>query len=401
MYRSGSKGFELARLMLVVFASLLIMSLPTPAIATGGDIDSSLFSKFQANRNAAIVEVSPPEIIQELRPALSSHQPQVEILSPKTGQVVEDNAVSVKLQVEDLPLFQNSDLGLGPHLLLLVDDQPRQAIYDVQEPISIEDLKPGTHTLRALALYPWLESFKNPRAYAEVTFHVFTKTLDNQPIASQPLLTYNQPQDIYGTEPVMLDFYVSGLSASDTDTGSFSGQVRVTVNDNSFLMESWKTLYLKGLNPGKNWVRLELLDQQGDAIANAYNDTVHLIDLQPDGQDSLAQIVRGDLNVSQVRGIVDPDYTPPIVEADVSESIVEEVPELNNEAPEADGISEEAATLNLQPSNTPLNSEPEEQSTLSLEIQSSEGAGSFTEQDNMPLESETPLSQRDFEAVAE
>ena len=226
MYRSGSKGFELARLMLVVFASLFIMSLPTPAIATGGDIDSSLFSKFQANRNAAIVEVSPPEIIQELRPALSSHQPQVEILSPKTGQVVEDNAVSVKLQVEDLPLFQNSDLGLGPHLLLLVDDQPRQAIYDVQEPISIEDLQPGTHTLRALALYPWLESFKNPRAYAEVTFHVFTKTLDNQPIASQPLLTYNQPQDIYGTEPVMLDFYVSGLSASDTDTGSFSGQVR-------------------------------------------------------------------------------------------------------------------------------------------------------------------------------
>ena len=105
--------------------------------------------------------------------------------------------------------------------------------------------------------------------------------------------------------------------------------------------------------------------------------------------------------MSQVRGIVDPDYTPPIVEADASDPVVEDETELNNEAPGADATSEEAATLNLQNSNDPLNFAPEEQSTLSLEIESSEGAGSLTEQDNMPLEAETPLFQRDFEAVAE
>lgn len=400
MYRSGSKGFALARLMLVAIASLVIISLPTQALAAG-DVDSSLFSKFQANRNAAIVEVSPPEVIQALRPVLSSHLPQVEILSPKAEQMLEDNAVSVKLQVEDLPIFQNSDLGLGPHLLLFVDDQPRQTVYDVQAPITVEDLKPGTHTLRALAIYPWLESFKNPGAYAEVTFHIFTKTPDNQPVATQPLLTYNQPQDVYGAEPVMLDFYVSGLSEPESDKDEFPGQVRVTVNDNRFLMESWKTLYLEGLNPGKNWVRLELLDEQGDAIANAYNNTVHLIDLQPDGQDSLAQIVRGDLSVSQVRGIVDPNYTVPIVESDVSEPTVEEEAELKTEEPGPEATSEEAVTLNTQISDTSPTSDPEKQSTLSLELQPSEGTDGFTQQDDMPLESEIPLFQGDFEGMTE
>ncbi|MGB7417267.1 MAG: hypothetical protein WA902_23935, partial [Thermosynechococcaceae cyanobacterium] len=130
---------------------MLICTVGIIAIASGSAIatdntDSGLFSKFQTN--PSIIEVSPSETIQALRADLDSRQPHVKILSPRSEEVVQDNRVKVKLQVEDLPIFQNEDLGLGPHLHLFVDDQPYRAIYDIDEPWLLEDLEPGTHTLR-------------------------------------------------------------------------------------------------------------------------------------------------------------------------------------------------------------------------------------------------------------
>ncbi|MGF1603731.1 MAG: hypothetical protein ACFCU8_17250 [Thermosynechococcaceae cyanobacterium] len=294
----------LKRLMLMCAVGLL-------AIASGNAIsgtpDAGLFSKFQANPSTKIVEVSPSETIQALRSALDSRQPHVKILSPRSEEVVQDNRVKVKLQVEDLPIFKDEDFGLGPHLHLFVDDQPYSAIYDIDEPWLLEDLEPGTHTLRVLAAYPWFESFKNQNAYAHVTFHVFTKTNDNHPNTTQRLLTYNQPQDVYDAEPVMLDFFISGEPAAQKPT---SAQVRVTINDTSFLVNGEKTLYLSGFKPGKNWVRLELLDDQGRAVDNIYNAPVRLVDLRDNAPAPLAQINQGSLTAAKVRGIVDPNYVP-------------------------------------------------------------------------------------------
>ncbi len=156
-----------------------------------------------------ISEVAPPALIQELRPSLDRYAPQVTILSPLAEQVFDDPQVTVKLQVSDLPIFQDDTLKLGPHLSLIVDNEPAAAIYDLKQPIILENLAPGTHTLRVLALRPWQESFKNDGAFAETTFHILTKTGKNAPDNNLPLLTYSSPQGIYGAEPILLDFYLS------------------------------------------------------------------------------------------------------------------------------------------------------------------------------------------------
>lgn len=308
----------LRRLLIVLVACVLPWVYGFAALAaSGSDADSSLFSAFQSRgASADIYEVSPPATIQQLRSRLQQNQPQVKILSPRPEQMLEDDTVTVRLQVKDLDIFQDADLGLGPHLHVFLDDQPYQALYDLTEPLIIDELKPGTHLLRVLAVYPWFESFKNDEAYAQTTFHVFTKTRDNQPTATQPLLTYNQPQDVYGSEPLMLDFNLSNLSGDQlelaSDPTSFAGQVQVTINDTSFTVDGWKTLYLNGLSPGKNWIRLELLDRQGREIRNVYdNDVVRLIDLQPQGQDTFARLLRGELTLQETQGIIDPNYEPP------------------------------------------------------------------------------------------
>lgn len=298
-----------------------------------------------------ISEVAPPSLIQELRPSLERYAPQVTILSPLAEQVFDDTQVIVKLQVSDLPIFQDDTLKLGPHLSLIVDNEPAAAIYDLKQPIILENLAPGTHTLRVLALRPWQESFKNDGAFAETTFHILTKTGKNAPDHNLPLLTYSSPQGIYGAEPILLDFYLSNapLRLSNTANGDNNLQdwrIRVTVNGESFLLDTWEPIYLKGFAKGNNWVQLEFIDGQGNKVENEFNTSVRVISFDPSYQDGLSQLVRGDLSPTIARSIVDPNYQTipspeeetPVIEPETSiveeeNPVVEETPVIEPESP--------------------------------------------------------------------
>lgn len=260
-----------------------------------------------------ITEVAPPEAILQLRQALEAYQPQVKILSPQPDEVLQDDTVSARFQVQDLPIFQNSDLGLGPHLHVILDNQPYEAVYDLQKPFVLSDLSPGTHTLRVFASRPWHESFKNEGAYAQTTFHVFTKTDDNAPDPRQPLLTYSRPKGSYGAEPILLDFYLTNAplhlaAQADPQDEVPDWRIRCTINGKSFIIDRWEPIYLKGFNKGKNWVQLEFLDEQGNSVKNVFNNTVRVISYDPNGKDTLSKLVRGELSAAAARGIVDPGY---------------------------------------------------------------------------------------------
>lgn len=280
-----------------------------------------------------ISETSPPEVLQQLRQELEDYQPQVSILSPKQNEVLQDNAIDVQFQVKDLPIFKDEKLGLGPHLHIFVDNQPYTAIYDTSEPLILRDLSPGTHTIRAFASRPWHESFKNEGAYAQSTFHIFTKTQDNNPNPDLPLLTYSRPQGNYGAEPIMLDFYLTNaplhfVAQEDTKDDIADWRIRCTINGSSFVIDRWQPLYLKGFKPGKNWVQLEYLDEQGNPVNNVFNNTVRLITYEPNGQDTLSKLARGDLSLAEARSIVDPNYRPePPTPEPAPEPIPSPVPE--------------------------------------------------------------------------
>ncbi len=298
-----------------VIAAVLILSLAacgdrTAPSGTPGDL------KPGSGENAVkIAEVSPPQVIQELRQALETYQPQVAVLSPQPNEVLEDNTVTVQLQVQDLPIFKDPQLGQGPHLQVFLDNQPYQAVYDPNQPLIYKDLAPGTHTIRVFASRPWDESFKNEGAYAQTTFHIFTKTDDNSPNPDQPLLTYSSPQASYGAEPIMLDFYLTNaplhlVAQENPEDDIADWRIRCTINGESFIIDEWQPIYLTGFKPGKNWVQLELLDELGNPVNNAFNNIVRLITYEPNGTDTLSQLVRGELSAALARGIVDPNYTP-------------------------------------------------------------------------------------------
>jgi hypothetical protein len=285
-----------------------------------------------------IAEVAPPNLIQELRPSLDRYAPQVAILSPVAEQVFDDTSVTVKLQVSDLPIFQGDELKLGPYLSLIVDNEPAQAIYDLKQPIILENLTPGTHNLRVFAVRPWHESFKNDGAFAEATFHILTKTGKNAPDPTVPLLTYSRPQGIYGAEPILLDFYLTNaplqlLNTPDEGNNLQDWRIRVTVNGESFLLNTWEPIYLKGFDKGNNWVQLEFIDGKGNKVENAFNTSVRMINFDPSYQDGLSQLVRGNISPTIARSIVDPNYkTIPMVEEETP-MVEEETPRGEEETP--------------------------------------------------------------------
>jgi len=262
---------------------------------------------------AQLSEVAPPPVIQQLNRRLESYQPQVTILSPTPDQILQDTTVSVKFQVQDLPLFKNPELNMGPHLNVILDNQSHIPVYNVDKPLILEDVSPGTHTLRVFAARPWHESFKNEGAYAQTTFHVFTKTDDNNPVANLPLLTYNHPLGSYGAEPILLDYYLTNaplhlVAQENPEDEIVDWQIRVTINGESFTLDRWQPVYLNGFKPGKNWVQVEFLDEQGNPVKNAYNNTARLVRYQPGGNDTLSQLMRNELSIEVARSIIDSNY---------------------------------------------------------------------------------------------
>jgi hypothetical protein len=264
------------------------------------------------NTEGPLSEVNVPASISQLAPNLAKFQPQVQILSPKPDQVLADDLVTVKLKVTDLPLFKNPELGLGNHVHVMLDRETDQGVYDLNQPLVFKNLAAGTHTLRVFAARPWHESFKNDGAFDRVTFHVLTKTAANNPDPQQPLLTYSRPTGTYGAEPILLDYYLTNAPSHAGEQGSSERvpdwRIRATVNDQQFILDRWAPAYLQGFKPGKNWVRLELLDDRGQPISNVYNDTLSVVTYDPQAKDPLTQLIRGEIDPTLARTLVDPNY---------------------------------------------------------------------------------------------
>lgn len=179
----------------------------------------------------------------------------------------------------------------------------------------LSNLALGTHTIRVIAAYPWNETFKNPTAYAQTTFHIFTPTDSNNPSPNLPLLTYNQPQGVYGAEPIMLDFYLTNaplhvVAQENPQDDIVDWRIRTTVNGESFLLDTWETIYLKGFQKGTNWVKLEYVDENGNVVQNVFNSTVRAVEYDPSKQDTLAQLVTGKIPLEKAKAIVIKDYKP-------------------------------------------------------------------------------------------
>ena len=238
--------------------------------------------------------------------------PVLKIISPANDATITGSVVELKLSLSgDLKGYmphKDAATGKGNHIHVILDNQPYEAYYELDQPFELRNVIAGKHTLRVFASRPWHESYKNDGAFQMVTFTVkgggdaskpttagqqtlannntstsgptregkdFAGSTAGEVDSAKPLLTYSRPKGDYKGEdadPIMIDFWLTGAKLK-SDGGEY--RVRYIIDDDEpRFIDKWEPFWLSGWTNGKHTVRLELLDKDSRPVENgAYNTT--------------------------------------------------------------------------------------------------------------------------------
>ncbi len=306
---------------------IAIFSLLTFAWGCGSDTASNTKN---GNANNAAPEAARDTITIAERPQKVKDQmsargeqdaaaPTIAIVEPKADSTQTSSTVKVKLNISgDLKGYKphmDAETKMGNHIHVILDNQPYEAYYNLDEEFELRNVVDGEHTLRVFPSRPWHESYKNDGAFQIVTFRVKngggdaakpTTTSNGNTMANansnaaakptpegkdmqsststgvdrtKPLLTYSRPKGEYkGAEAdsIMIDFWLANAKLTG-DGGEY--RVRYSVNGGEAkYIDKWEPIWLSGWSAGKKSVKLELVDKSGNVVDNGgYNSTTREI----------------------------------------------------------------------------------------------------------------------------
>jgi len=243
--------------------------------------------------------------------------PTLKIVEPKADASISSSTVKVKLDISgDLKGYKphmDPETKMGNHIHVILDNQPYEAYYNLDEEFELRNVSDGEHTLRVFASRPWHESYKNEGSFQMVKFTVKNGGAEtNKPAttnsgqqmsnaiantaptpegkamqpstggavdATKPLLTYSRPKGEYkaaDAETIMIDFWLANGKLTG-DGGEYRVRYSVDGGEAKFI-EKWAPLWLSGWTAGKHTIKLQLVDKDGNGIDNGgYNSTTREI----------------------------------------------------------------------------------------------------------------------------
>jgi hypothetical protein len=266
--------------------------------------------------------------------------PTLRFVEPRDGATLTGSTVNVKLALAgDLKGYKpgkDPATNMGNHIHVILDNQPYEAYYNLNEPFELRNVTEGKHTLRVFASRPWHESYKNEGSFQMVSFTVRggggdvskpTTTATGQTMAdnknatananaananaananaananaananaaatparegkemassqageidrAKPLLTYSRPKGDYkgaDAAAIMIDFWLTNAKLQG-DGGDYRVRYSVNGGEPKFI-DKWEPIWLTGWTSGKHTVKVELVDKDGNVVENGgYNST--------------------------------------------------------------------------------------------------------------------------------
>ena len=282
---ASSRPEPLRRLLtLILVLTLAAVTLPAaPAAALSlpwkPHREAASQSALTSHSVAPLQEVSPPEAVQQLQTALAGRQPVVEILSPQDDSVLPAGPWSLKLRIHDWPLVDAGVLGVGPHVVVQLD-QERPRIWTKDEGV-MPELSPGSHRLTVYAALPWGEARKNPGAAQQIRLHRTAPNPLSLPALGSPQLLAVSPSGPAVGEPLLLDWLLLDAPLQDVGGSGIQWRLRLSINGDDVLLDQQSPLWLRGWRPGLNVLLLELLDARGEPLNPPFNSLVQEVDLSP------------------------------------------------------------------------------------------------------------------------
>lgn len=304
---------------------LLLLIIVAAFAAACGPAVSELKNTSNANSGAAATPttqtlsvVERPQKIKDMMAARGEQdeaKPTLKIVEPKADSTVASSTVKVKLDISgDLKGYKphmDMETKMGNHIHVILDNQPYEAYYNLDQEFELRNVSDGEHTLRVFASRPWHESYKNDGSFQMVKFSVKNGGADtSKPAetnsgntmsntnsaptpegkdmkestagavdAKKPLLTYSRPKGEYkgaDADAIMIDFWLANAKLSG-EGGEYRVRYSVDGGDAKFI-EKWEPIWLSGWTAGKHTIKLELVDKDGNVVDNGgYNSTTREI----------------------------------------------------------------------------------------------------------------------------
>ncbi|MDT4952470.1 MAG: hypothetical protein QOJ02_608 [Acidobacteriota bacterium] len=294
-----------------------------------------------ATQNLEVTER--PQRIKDMMAARGEQDqasPALKFVEPREGATINGSTVNLKLALSgDLKGYKpgkDPATSMGNHIHVILDNQPYEAYYSLDQPFELRNVSEGKHTIRVFASRPWHESYKNAGSFQMVMFTVKgggdagkpTTTNNGQVMADnksaanttitnthptmqanpktaasntttsntaapregkdmaasaasdvdpkKPLLTYSRPKGEYkgsdAQEGIMIDFWLSNAKLQG-DGGDFRVRYSIDGGEAKYI-DKWEPIWVKGLDAGKHTFKLELVGKDGNVVANGdYNST--------------------------------------------------------------------------------------------------------------------------------
>ncbi len=245
-------------------------------------------------------EVSPPAAVLQFKDALGEKLPQLKILEPANGAMVADGAWTLRVKVSDWPLIDGGVLGLGPHLVAMLDGDPPRVLTATQT--EMPPLSPGSHRLTVVAAWPWGEVIKSHGAFDQIRLHraAVNPLAVPSPGSAQLFVTAPISNSQSMVQPVLLDWLLIDAPLQNLRPDDASWRLRITVNGESFLVDQQTPLWLSGWRSGANALLWEMVDGRGEPLNPPFNSIVSELYIE----DSK---VSGPSNLSWLHGPINSD----------------------------------------------------------------------------------------------
>ena len=292
---------------------------------SSGDGERSAEIISVSSPSGRLQEVSPPGAVQQLQAALSSHTPRLELIRPSDGALLKTGEVQVTLRIQDWPLAEDPQLGLGAHVALQIDDDPPLRFGHAENDrlqITLPGLSPGSHRFTAYAAMPWGEAVKSQGASLQWRLDLLQQLSGTQPNQDAPWLAMVSPSDLSNGDPLLIDWLIWNAPLQNLREGDGRWRLRISVNGDSFLVDRQEALWLKASGNGNGSVQMELLDGLGDPITPVFNNQLRATAARPGLRPIWMQSKLSDEQMARLLGVAIPkteqsterEATPPQTE---------------------------------------------------------------------------------------
>ena len=264
------------------------------------------------NPSGRLREVEPPGAVQQLHQALAKHHPHLSLISPLDGSQLKGGPLNLELKIEDWPLANDRELGLGAHVAIQMDDQPPVRVSEQQGnrlTLELPSLSPGSHRFTAYAAYPWGEAVKTPGASLHWSVDQLRPLMGTQPQGDAPWLAMVSPAELGSDSPLLLDWLVWNAPLQNLRAGDARWRLRITVNEDSFVVDQQDALWLQGIDnrKGINTVQMELLNGIGESLDPMFNNQLRAVPERQNPKPIWLQSSLKDTELAQLLGETKPE----------------------------------------------------------------------------------------------